>query len=211
MYKKFAYPICLLILALTWSQCTISRSKNRNQLPPAPPTGSKATDQGCYRNGNLSVAERAAKYPFNKAKKVIFIAFNGSVDRTPVHNGRLETGQTMAIKVLDKKQLDTLTDLIFNYNYSQQNQLRIHSEPGCYIPRNAILFTDEKEQVFAYVEICFECYKYESSEEQVNLGVPCNSKLVLVKKLFESVGVTTTPVPFAEPDPVLRPLPGGAR
>ncbi len=207
MFKKISYPICMLFLALTWSQCTISRNKNRDHVPP-PPTGRNAMDQACHRNGNLSATERAAKYPFNKAKKVIFIAFNGSSDRTPVHNSRLDTGQTMAIKVLDKNQLNTLTDLIFNYNYSKKNQLRTYSEPGCYIPRNAILFIDEKEQIFAYLEICFECYKYESSEEQINLGVSCNNKLDLVKKLFESAGVTTTPVPFEEPAPVLRSLPG---
>ena len=114
MYKKFAYLTCMLFLALTWSQCTISRNKKRRQVPPPPPTGRTATEQGCYRNGNLSEKERAAKYPFNKAKKVIFIAFNGLTERTPVHNGQLDTAQTGSIKVLDKKQLNTLTDLIFN-------------------------------------------------------------------------------------------------
>lgn len=146
-------------------------------MPPPPPAGKKATDQRCYRNGNLSLGERSGMYPFNKAKKVILIAFDEASGATPVVNGRLDSGQTKAIKILDQKQVNALTDLIFNYNYSKKNQLKVHTEPGCYIPRNAILFTDEQERIFAYIEICFECYQYKSSEEQVNLGAPCEDKL----------------------------------
>lgn len=209
MCKKLLYALSAIVLVLLLSQCTISRNKNKDQTPPPPPTGKKATDQRCYRNGNLSAAERSGRYPFSKAGKVIFIAFDGKAGKTPVHNGLLDTGQVKAMKVLDQKQVNALTDLIFNYNYSKKNQLVVHAEPGCYIPRNAILFTDEEARVFAYIEICFECYKYKSSEEQVNLGASCEDKLDLLKKLFKNAGVPTTFVPFDAPEPVLRPLPGG--
>lgn len=208
MSKKLLYTLFAIVLALLLSQCTISRNKNRNPSPPPPPTDRKATDQRCYWNGNLNAAERSARYPFSKAGKVIFIAFDAEAGKTPVYNGGLDTGQTKAIKVLDPKQVNALTDLIFNYNYSKKNQLTVHAEPGCYIPRNAILFTDEQARVFAYIEICFECYQYKSSEEQVHLGVSCADKLDLLKKLFKDAGVATTFAPFNEPAPVLRPLPG---
>lgn len=174
---------------LMLSQCTVSRNKNNDQVPPPPPTGRKATDQRCYRNGNLSVAERSGMYPFNKAAKVIFIAFDEELGATPLQNGRLNPEQTKAIKVLDQKQVANLTDLIFNYNYSKSNKLKVHTEPGCYIPRHAILFANADGQVFAYIEICFECGKYKPSEEQVHLGTLCENKLDLLKKLFKDAGI----------------------
>lgn len=189
MCKKLLYSSSGLFLVLILSQCTVSINKNKHQGPPPPPTGRKATDQRCYRNGNLSVAERSGMYPFNKAEKVIFIAFDETLGATPLQNGRLDSGQTKAIKVLDQKQVAALTDLIFNYNYSKSNKLKVHTDPGCYIPRNAILFTDAANQVFAYIEICFECGQYRSSEELVHLGTLCENKLELLKKLFRDTGI----------------------
>ncbi|GEM_PF-2265932 len=210
MYQKLRYFLSATVLVFLLSQCMISWHKNIEQMPPPPPTGRKATVQRCYKNGHLTVAERSGRYPFSEAAKVVFMAFDEASGKIPVANGPFDSAQIKSIKVLDNKQLNTLTDLIFNYNYSTKNQLRVHTEPGCYIPRNAILFIEEQERVFAYLEICFECYQYKSSEEQVNLGAACEDKLNLLKKLFNDAGVTTTFVPYNElaPDPVLKPLPG---
>lgn len=189
MYKKLLTSLSALFLVVMFSQCTVNRHKNNDPIPPPPPTGRKATDQRCYRNGNLSLAERSGMYPFNKAAQVSVIAFDEALGAIPLQNGRLNPGQTKAIKVLDKKQEAALTDLIFNYNYSKNNKLKVHTEPGCYIPRNALLFTNAEGQVFAYIEICFECGNYKSSEEQVHLGTLCENKLDLLKKLFKNAGI----------------------
>lgn len=62
----------------------------------------------------------------------------------------------------------------------------------CYDPRHAIIFFDSKDQPFGYIEICFACTNYETSE---NLELDfCYEKSEAIKSLFQSFGIEYFPV-----------------
>ncbi|GAA3773652.1 hypothetical protein [Flavobacterium ginsengiterrae] len=60
------------------------------------------------------------------------------------------------IKTLTIPEIEKLSDILFN-TCSRLNTNCSKIIRGCYIPRNAILFIDENNKTFEYIEICFEC------------------------------------------------------
>ncbi|OJV50926.1 MAG: hypothetical protein BGO31_10675 [Bacteroidetes bacterium 43-16] len=189
MWQKSIFSLTGLLLLLAFGQCSRSRDLSKQNAPPPPPTAAQGTDQGCYKNGTLSASERLGKYPFNKTHQVVYISYEAEAGATPVVHGRIDPARIREMKVLDKPQVNELTDLIFNYNYSKKTTLTTEQEAGCYRPRHSILFMDIKGQVFAYLEICFECSKYKSSEAGLNLGTMCAGKLERLKGLFGRAGI----------------------
>lgn len=85
---------------------------------------------------------------------------------------------------LSEHQKNELTDLIFNVG----NNIYV-SGAKCYKPRNAILFFDDKNKLFEFVEICFECNNYRTSNEKMNLNNNCDEKLYQLKEKFAKVGI----------------------
>lgn len=88
---------------------------------------------------------------------------------------------------LDEDQRNDFTDLIFNFGTTVK-QLGSRGS-GCYIPRNAILFFDENKQLFAFIEICFQCNAYAPSNQNISLNNECYKKLYLLKEQFDKAGI----------------------
>lgn len=189
MWQKSIFSLTGLLLLLAFGQCAGSRNLSKQNAAPPPPAAAQGTDQACHKNGTLSVSERLSKYPFSKTLQVVYISYEEQVGATPVAHGRIDSARIKQMKVLDKPQVNELTDLIFNYNYSKKTTLTTQKEAGCYRPRHSILFMDISGQVFAYLEICFECGKYRSSEEGLNLGTTCEGKLERLNNLFSRAGI----------------------
>jgi len=77
-------------------------------------------------------------------------------------NGTVFYPKLFEIKTLIPSQVDTLTDLTYNYGFklkykSKRKVYFIGRLTQCYNPRNAILFLDKNNNVFEFIEICFEC------------------------------------------------------
>src|SRR5690606_33824288 len=88
---------------------------------------------------------------------------------------------------LDEDQLNEFTDLIFNFGTTIK-QLGSRGS-GCYIPRNVILFFDENRQLFAFIEICFQCNAYSASNKNISLNNECYKKLYILKEQFLKAGI----------------------
>lgn len=143
----------------------------------------------CGWYGKKTVAERNQMFPFNTAKKVVFISFYGTelgFDEYLDENGKLIKSDSLldihlsklAVKVfqlknnkkyyakefveLNQEQIDNLSNLAFNFKVKKNYEVISMYEVNCYSPRNAILFLDADDKVIAHTEICFECYKYNS-------------------------------------------------
>ena len=115
-------------------------------------------------------------------------------DSLPRKNDTVVYSKLFEVKALTQTQVDTLTDLIYNYGYKLKYKPKgkvyfIGSIMNCYNPRNAILFLDKEQKVFEFIEICFECDNTRESSKHVSLGTDCNQKLQLIKNLFRSVGI----------------------
>jgi adenylate cyclase class IV len=91
------------------------------------------------------------------------------------------------IKVLTLPQIDTLTDIMYNVGFG--GVILLVKENACYQPRNAILFLDNTDKIFAYIEICFGCQHTEMSDKRIDIGDICNQKFEMIKKLFSNARI----------------------
>lgn len=177
--------IALLIFSALFVQC--KPLKTNFDLPPTP--DDFHDDPKCYHNGHLSKNERRQIFPFNQAESVKIISFNSKLGKTPIQNDTIITSKTFEIKTLSEKQIDQLTDILYNYNYSKKTNLISFSETGCYAPRHAIVFCNKSNQVISYIEICLECKKIVSGLPQESLGNFCDGKYKLLHQFFLEIGI----------------------
>lgn len=170
----------------------------------------------CVRIKNFSVEERNQNYPFNKASRIIFVSFKSDENKLPrskrkkgydegtapyVAGEIMQTYFDMIKKrpskvnlnyfeekvELSENQKNELTELIYNFGNNHKNAVMWAAK--CYMPRNAILFFDDNDKLFEFVEICFECSRYRTSDDDVHLNNNCAEKLYLLKEQFAKAGI----------------------
>jgi hypothetical protein len=79
--------------------------------------------------------------------------------------------------------------MLFNISERKINLNGRFKETSCYQPRNAIIFLDTNGNIFAHIDICFECRKIETTPANINWGGFCIGKLDIIKQYFASVGI----------------------
>lgn len=150
----------------------------------------------CIRKNTFSEKERLSFFPFSKASKIKIISFRDkSKDVMPgtelirhiesIKIGKEVFNETLydETATLTPEQTNLLSDIIFNFSYTK---LPLEdTEVYCYNPRNAIFFLDAENHIMAYIEICFGCNKYRTSDKQFSLGDFCNEKYDMLKAIFE--------------------------
>jgi hypothetical protein len=95
-------------------------------------------------------------------------------------------------KILSKKGIDSLTDILYNVGKTPISKLLLEiADPGakCYEPRNAILFVNEKGTVTQYIELCFGCNRYFFSSKKIRSMKYCEQKFDLLKAFFSTRGI----------------------
>jgi len=97
-------------------------------------------------------------------------------------------------KTLTLTEVSELNSIV--YNTCSQYYISLISQNGCFFPRNAILFYDENDKVFAYFEICFECAGIESSPKEILEPIEtCEFLYPDLEKFFKNKGLTTEYMP----------------
>ncbi|RRA97112.1 hypothetical protein [Paenimyroides viscosum] len=176
-------------------------------------TSAQDEESQCVKINNFSIEERNQNYPFNKARRIVFSSFQGDENKLPKNKRKKGYDEGTAPYVageimqtyfdmikkrpskvnlnhfeekveLSENQKNQLTDLIFNVG----NNIYV-SGAKCYMPRNAILFFDDNDKLFEFIEICFECNNYRTSSEKMNLNNNCTEKLNLLKEQFAKAGI----------------------
>ncbi|MET3028555.1 hypothetical protein ABXT06_17890 [Flavobacterium sp. UW10123] len=168
----------------------------------------------------FNLSKRINLYPFNKSSQIKIISYNLNLNNenvvtsliTDTINKKHETNITnleyktpfelprknldslslenvAQIKTLTFPQIEKLSDILYN-TCSKLNISCSEITRGCYLPRNAILFFDENNKVFDYLEICFECKTKETFGEIENLDLSDNMYKHL-EKYFNALGVKT--------------------
>jgi len=163
----------------------------------------------CVHRNKYTAAHRLKFYPFNKAAQVKLVAFNGVSDpnaviimndgnqkaepkinswTSPFNENKIDTTQFIEVKLLNKTQINKLTDILYNIGERAPN---IWADPGasCYNPRNAIIFINSKGKIFAYIEVCFECQRIRTVPENMKIGQFCDDKLALLKRYLAGQGI----------------------
>lgn len=173
------------ILLLLFVQC--KPIKKSSDTPPMP--FDMNDDQKCYHNGNLTQSERLQIYPFNKAETVKVISFNSRLGKTPITKDTLIASKIIESVTLSAGQIDSLTDILYNYNYSKTTNTFSESTVGCYFPRHSIVFLNKSKKVIAFIEICLECKKIVTALPSESVGNLCDGKYELIHNFFLSTGL----------------------
>lgn len=167
----------------------------------------------CGFYGKKTVAQRNQVFPFNKAKKVLLIAYD---DYTLKAVPR-DTSKILSPKVISKWEakwiddtmkkytaieevkllqpdIDKLSNILVNYTLKKNPRHNYLIGSSCYFPRNAILFLDENENVVSCLEICFECAQSVFFPDPADLNQyaqveECYPRLQLIKEIFNKNGI----------------------
>ncbi|MBF4515628.1 hypothetical protein IRZ71_04705 [Flavobacterium sp. ANB] len=160
----------------------------------------------CVRKNNFSEKERLTRFPFSNTSQIKIISFKGKTDGPLGHdlinymNSIVIGKDTLSLNLyeeitnLSPEQTNQLTDIIFNYTHKKE---RYAITPfGCYTPRNAILFLDQNNIIIAWIEICFGCNSYRTSDRKLTIGEYCDKKFDMLKAIFANAkiqyGITVT-------------------
>lgn len=185
----------MLSFLLSYTQ----KSKEKVGPPPPPPARYSKKDlqnHNCVRYSNESFESLLEKYPVFKSGKVQLISFapqrdnQGDIQMSyngiPIFNDTLNYSTLEEVKTLSHSQIDTLTDILYNYGF--KGQISIVWESMCFIPRNAIVFLDSDNKVVAYISLCFECQRVVWSTEKLDFDL-CEQKVYMIRDFFKKAGI----------------------
>ncbi|MCZ4242719.1 hypothetical protein [Pedobacter punctiformis] len=217
MKSKTVFIVLLWLFGFTSFAQKMKTKSMPPPIPPGRKEyNNQINNQICKYRNSYSAQYRLKFYPFNKYQKVALISFEqsnypepklimidsskntpianveiDSIGYFPVKNHKFYPSKAKEIKILSPLQINALTNILYNYGYAsvKKNQVLVIERFGCYNPRNAILFFDEKDNVAAYIELCFECRGNELSSDKIEIGVLCEGKYDLIKKFFLSAGI----------------------
>lgn len=156
----------------------------------------KALEENLKTYTKYSAAQRRRFYPFKRASMVYLAYFNHkdvSGNRSlPIKNGKVDLEEIDVMARLKESDLDSLTDILYNSGYREFTGSS--SKMGCYYPRNAMLFADDQNNIFEYIEICFDCHQFRKSRNNVHFDPDnfTNHSLGLLEQFFNQQGLTTT-------------------
>ena len=186
MKQLTVFTFILIYLLLLVSACKLTTNNNSNRPPSLKDSH---YDEKCYHNGKLTDSERQTNFPFSKAFRIEVISFDSKLGKTPIANDTIYYSKTKEAVVLSTIYINKLTDILYNYNYSKKTNVFTETTVGCYYPRHAIIFLDNSDKIFSYIEICLECEQIKTSLTTENTGHFCKGKYNLLKEFFVSIGI----------------------
>ena len=191
MFKTFFLLFAFFIQTNSYGQLTPIPVKSRPWTKKEIEKDKR--NQNCVYKKKYSKTQRLQFFPFNKAAEIKLVSFEHPPDsvimggKIPMKNGDVDFTKLKEIKTIDKSEIDTLTDILFNEGY--RGRFSSFSESTCYNPRNAILFIDSKGKTFGFIEICFECSGYRLSSKKIKAGDFCSQKYYYLRRFFAANGI----------------------
>ena len=89
------------------------------------------------------------------------------------------------VKTLDSEGEKELMRILMNYDSQDTSSVAF-----CYEPRNGIIFFDKVGRIIGYIEICFECLRYKTLPDTINVSTLFPDEFEKMKILFKRVGIT---------------------
>ena len=204
------------------TRASIKKRKNEIPPPPSP-YDVKYIKPHKINFTKYNLTKRLSFYPFNKASKIEIVSFslnyvkkdwlayydqravliegdtinrekyiqNGQPFVLPMKNDSILFDKMNQIKILTLSEEIEISDILYNscYRWSDWEDKVL----GCYFPRNAIIFFDENDKPFGYLEICFECRAIEKSSQNIKLIENCDYLYEELEKYFNKLGIITKP------------------
>jgi hypothetical protein len=180
-------PLLFLPILLVIGMPLVSFSQDPQG--PTREVSEKAGDGRCYYNGTLSEQHRRKIFPFNKAAKVVVIAFDCVLQKAPLAHDSIEVSKVIEKIELSDEQINGLTDILYNYNFAEEAAV-FSIMDACDRPQHAIVFLDKADKVIAYIELCFANEARRTTLPNKSIGSFCHGKFDLIKSLFQKAGIT---------------------
>lgn len=208
----FIFKISIIILLFI----SVNLSAQRKVPPPPIPSAKKSSNKNLYYKPIL-LDKRLNKFPFRNATKIEIISFNLEADEetdvpiliyqhtTLENNNKKQNTAFLRLstlvaqrnleglnqrKTLTLNEIANLTDIL--YNTCSKYNLVSYYQSGCYHPRNAILFYNKSDEIYEYLEICFECNQILSEPQKIpELQDYCNIAYTDLKAFFTKNGIET--------------------
>lgn len=146
----------------------------------------------CTHFGNLSLKQRLALYPFNKAKSVMLVSFTDASIIYPDYDRNKKSILSLSNinnkKVLTAADIDKLSDLLFNVGYDTDKLIKT-MVPECPELKNAIIFLDHKGKPFDYIGVYFGCNASEYNINKIQFPLNCDEKYNMLSQFFSEQGI----------------------
>ncbi len=207
---KIKIAFFLFATLLNFNGLSQKKAIVKKPFPPSPPPPPSLNEPWlfCKYIPKYKASDRLKFYPFNKAEYVRIISFKEKVftDTTNLLVTSLrekaltrkkflpsnlisnlsEQPKVFESYLLNKSDIKSLTNLLYNHSFSGR---KYEEETMCYIPRNAIIFYDDRGFAFEWIEICFECLQYKKTSAKVQTGDFCIGKYELLHNFFKQHGI----------------------
>lgn len=135
---------------------------------------------------NFSKKDKEIENLFSKTKKIeiyAFQSFSGNyLNPHYVKTNKVEIPEKFLrnkIVLNDNQTLKLKKSLV-------KTKVKIEERADCYEPRHIIVFYNEKDEIFGYVELCFECTGTSASNNLKFL----EDKILFQCELFKEFGIT---------------------
>lgn len=159
-------------------------------------------NMSCVKQDKFTVSERNKIYPYNVSAKVVLATYHqkekgmmGAEMQTYFRS--LKEDKSLFDKTrfkefiqLNNVQKNELTEIIFNYGYKRN--VNEAYQKMCYMPNNAILFLDKDDNLLEFIEICFDCDQFRTSNKEITLSDDCMQKMNLLNEFFLKSGIKKT-------------------
>lgn len=190
--KAEVYHNLMLAYALNAKNDEVIQTKKEIEDEEAYPAVMTDFRMPCTHFGKLSLKQRMAKYPFNKAKSIMLVSFTDTTILYP--NYEQHKQHILALdnienrKVLAATDIDKLSDLLFNVGFDTKDifKTQILECPGL---KNAIIFLDDKGKPFDYIGYYFGCNAPEYDINKIGFPVDCDEKYGMLSQFFSERGI----------------------
>lgn len=192
MKNSFKLAVFAFFALLTFLSCK-AQTTNINLAPEAFSQTNLLPDTlyDYQLNGNLSKEERRNISFFRIAKKIKLISFSQKVvHSTPIDKHMIASKYLKDEITLTEDQIDQLTEILYNHDFSKDPKSMTITHGDCYEPRHAIVFLNSSDKVFGYFEFCFECKNHRTFPLKESIGEYYPTKYLLIADFFKSAGIT---------------------
>ncbi|WP_162902717.1 hypothetical protein [Taibaiella koreensis] len=219
MPGKYLLALVLIFSSVVYNLPVAGQHKwnRRRDIPEPPPVSTDRKDYECVCRP-VPLAKRLKKYPFHKASRVVLVSFltpgtplfpvdsldlrDYGYDYVHVPAGENETrkGVIEESVVLNEGQIDSLAAILYGYGYRKRDLMPPRTMTGCYAPHNAILFYNDQDECFAFIELCFSCEGMRQSDDEVDAGNFCTGKYQMLRSFFKrhQIRIGTIQIPLVK-------------
>lgn len=207
----------LLILFFALQTIFVFGQSRKHRIPPPPPPSDTINEVSEKTDFiQFSVKKRRKFYPFNKASYIKLVSYDKQLEEgirsktlltdtthiteytemygLPMQSDTIDFNKILQLTVLTSNGIDSLSDILYNtcnrYIFSQT------IKHGCYNPHNAIIFFNEKNQPFEYIELCFDCNQLQYSSKKIKEIEDCNNAFIELETYFKFFGLKTSKEEF---------------